>query len=168
MGSFRRYKEDLTKSEQHFHQVVQEGLKSKEFTDIVAWLTKELQILAQLDEKVDAIATPDDAPTFLLELSFVLKELGRFIYFLFSNKKICLLTGCVHPTLLEGSVNSRLQNTNDKLILLHFLCGELLAARMLSANQCDGEKQNDKGAKIMHHDSPPLVGVCCVTWRLLV
>ncbi|CAG0886520.1 unnamed protein product [Cyprideis torosa] len=123
------YKGNANSSEDHFKEVIQEGVKSTEFTDLVAWLSNELHVVAGLEEKVDPIPSPDDSPTFLLELSFLLKELG-----------------CPYSSLMEGSsVNSRLVSREDKLLLLYFLCGEVLAARMLSANGSGTSSQSPKG-----------------------
>lgn len=55
-----------------------EGPKSVEYTYLVEWLSKELQLLCSLDEHVNAITGPEDASNFLLEVSSFLKELGMY------------------------------------------------------------------------------------------
>lgn len=49
------------------------------------WLSKELQYFCKLDEHVNAISSPDDIPSFLLEVSSFLKELGKFSQYLSFN-----------------------------------------------------------------------------------
>ncbi len=58
-------------------KAINDGPKSIAYTKLVEWITKELQILYSLDEHVNAITTPDDSSSFLLELSSFLKEIGE-------------------------------------------------------------------------------------------
>lgn len=55
---------------------VNEGPKSPLYTEVVSFLAKELKVLCNLDEEVNAITNPEDSITFLMELSSFLKELG--------------------------------------------------------------------------------------------
>lgn len=55
---------------------ISEGPKSIAFTQLVEWVTKELQFLYSLDEHVNAITTPDDSSSFLMELRSFLREIG--------------------------------------------------------------------------------------------
>lgn len=56
---------------------VDEGPKSSLYTELVNFLAKELKILCNLDEEINAITNPEDSITFLMELSSFLKELGN-------------------------------------------------------------------------------------------
>lgn len=62
-----------------FKKAVDEWPVSVEYTNLVEYLSKELQHFCKLDEHVNAIMTSEDANSFLLELSSFLKELGRHV-----------------------------------------------------------------------------------------
>ncbi|XP_018015523.1 protein FAM98B isoform X2 [Hyalella azteca] len=93
------------------------GPKCPAFTKLVAWATGELRVLLQLEEHVNATAGPDDHASFCMEVSAFLKEMG-----------------CPHPALMEGSATDRLSNRKGRLLLLHFILIELMAARMTQAH----------------------------------
>jgi len=95
---------------------------SLEFTALVAWTTKELKDLLQLEECVNKTASSVDFSSFCMEVSAFLKELG-----------------CPHPQLMEGSATDRLSTYESRLLLLHFILVELMGARMtLSRNPQTG------------------------------
>lgn len=94
--------------------VVEEGPKCAEYTNIVSFITKELKVLCSIDEQVNAITNPEDSITFLMELSSFLKELG-----------------CPYQNLTHGHISDRFDNIPDRLLLLDYLLTELMAARIL-------------------------------------
>lgn len=57
---------------------LQEGPKSPDYTSVVSYLAKDLKVLCNIDEEVNAIMNPEDSITFLMELSSFLKELSMF------------------------------------------------------------------------------------------
>lgn len=61
---------------QRFQKAVEEAPKSPDYTEVVSFLTKELKVLCNIDEEVNAITNPEDSITFVMELSSFLKELG--------------------------------------------------------------------------------------------
>lgn len=85
---------------------------------MVAYLTNELRALDKIDEEVNAITNPEDSISFLMELSSFLKELR-----------------CPYVSLTQGHVSDRLESVADKLLLLEYLCRELMAARVLKAKK---------------------------------
>lgn len=56
--------------------MIEGGPKSAEYTGLIHEMSEELKSLCSLDESVNATEGPDDASSFLLELSSFLKELG--------------------------------------------------------------------------------------------
>ncbi|GAB6022434.1 hypothetical protein CHUAL_006547 [Chamberlinius hualienensis] len=106
-----------------FTEAVNGGPKSVEFTQLVEWFSKELRSLCMLDDNVNAITSPDDSGSFLLEVSSFLKELN-----------------CPHETLLKNNVNQRLQTVENRLLLLVYLGTEVQAARINSFNESSTSK----------------------------
>ena len=53
------------------------GPKNVEYTKLVAWVSKELQVLLQLEEGINATTSPDDHSSFCMEVSSFLKEMGE-------------------------------------------------------------------------------------------
>nr|CAD7608406.1 unnamed protein product [Timema genevievae] len=94
------------------------GPKSVEYTALVEWLSKELKSLCKMEEHVNAIVSPEDSSSFLLEVSSFLKELG-----------------CGYSCLLEGHMSERLHTRQNRILLLDFLLTELEAARMVLVNK---------------------------------
>ncbi|RLU23214.1 hypothetical protein DMN91_003417 [Ooceraea biroi] len=105
-------------------QALQGGAKSPDFTGLVAWFTEQLATFIDIDETVHATTSGDDASSFLLELSFFLKEIG-----------------CVNEKLMTGHVNQRLANESERAILIEFLVTELMAAKLLEVKCPKEEKQ---------------------------
>lgn len=101
-----------------FNKALLEGPKSVEFTKLVEWLTKELQVLLKLEGYVNAISNADESSSFLLELSSFLKEMN-----------------CPYQNLIQGNISQRLGSNEQRLTLLDFLSTELEAARMISINK---------------------------------
>ncbi|XP_039278746.1 protein FAM98A [Nilaparvata lugens] len=99
--------------ENMWKKAVAEGPKSVTYTKLVEWLSKELQVLCNLDEHVNQITSPEDSSSFLLEVSSFLKEIG-----------------CQYSCLMEGNVNERLHSKYNRTLLLDLLITELQAARM--------------------------------------
>ncbi|KAF6200915.1 hypothetical protein GE061_005362 [Apolygus lucorum] len=113
-------------------KAVADGPLSREYTKCVEWLSKEIKHFYNLDEHVNAISSPDDTFSFLLELSSFLKELG-----------------CLYKSLTEGNAEERLKSRNDRLKLLDFLINELFGARILSVR-----KPTTQNLKITINESP--------------
>ncbi|XP_044747482.1 protein FAM98A isoform X2 [Coccinella septempunctata] len=89
------------------------GPKSIEYTKLVNYLTTELRTLENLDEQVNAISSPEDSVSFTMEIGSFLKELN-----------------CPYQSLTQGHVSDRLQNVEDRELLLDYLITELMIARM--------------------------------------
>ncbi|XP_076441631.1 protein FAM98A-like isoform X2 [Babylonia areolata] len=96
-------------------EAVEEGPTSVTFTQLVEWLVQHIADLTGVEERVHAITCPDDASSFLLEVSGFLREYG-----------------CVYPDLTEGPVSDRLSTPHKCLQLLDFLTCELQAVRMIA------------------------------------
>ncbi|XP_014249690.1 protein FAM98A-like [Cimex lectularius] len=101
--------------EEGLRAAVAEGPLSPQYTECVEWMTKELKFLYCLDEHVNAITSSEDVPSFLMEITSFLKELG-----------------CEYKSLTEGKIQDRLQSQEDRLKLLDYLITELLGARIIS------------------------------------
>lgn len=100
-----------------FKKSIDGSAKSIKFTQLIEWITKEIQILSGLEEYVNAINSESDFNSFLLEVSSFLKE-----------------SGCPYNILTTGNVENRLNSNENRLLLLDYLIGELRASRMLHAN----------------------------------
>lgn len=104
-------------SAKYFKNCIDGGAKCINYTQLVEWITKEIQVLLGLEEYVNSISTEADSSSFLLEVSSFLKE-----------------SGCFYLTLTTGPVEERLNSNENKLLLLDYLIGELRASRMTNAN----------------------------------
>ncbi|XP_050451178.1 protein FAM98A isoform X2 [Cataglyphis hispanica] len=100
------------------------GAKSPDFTSLVSWLAEQLATFIDIDETVHATTSADDASSFLLELSFFLKEIG-----------------CVNEKLMTGHINQRLANEFERAILIEFLVTELMTCKLLEVKYPKEEKQ---------------------------
>ncbi|KAL3276248.1 hypothetical protein HHI36_020964 [Cryptolaemus montrouzieri] len=89
------------------------GSKNIEYTKVVHYLTKQLRTLCNIDEEVNPITGPEDSNAFVMELSSFLKELN-----------------CPYKSLTQGHVSDRLQNLEDRQLLLDYLITELMTARI--------------------------------------
>ncbi|KAG0729867.1 Protein FAM98A [Chionoecetes opilio] len=96
------------------------GARCLGYTSLIAWVTGELRTLSSLEEMVNATTDVDEHSSFLMELSSFLKEIG-----------------CPHSQMTEGAVSQRLASPEDRLLLIDFLLGELMAARMISEAKPD-------------------------------
>lgn len=105
-------------------QALKLGAKSSDFTSLVSWFAQQLATFIDIDETVQATTSTDDASSFLLELSFFLKEIG-----------------CVNEKLMTGYVNERLANESERAILIEFLATELMACKLLEVKCPKEEKQ---------------------------
>lgn len=105
-------------------QALKLGAKSTDFTSLVAWLAEQLRTFIDIDETVHATASAEDASSFLLELSFFLKEVG-----------------CINEKLMTGNVNQRLASESERAILIEFLVTELMASKLLEIKCPKEEKQ---------------------------
>lgn len=94
-------------------EALETGPKSVEFTTLIAWLSDQLVSFCELDERVHATTCPEDASSFLLELSLFLKELG-----------------CVNQQLTSGNVNQRLATKTERTLLINYLVTELMASKI--------------------------------------
>lgn len=106
-----------------FNQALQEGPKSIEFTSLVSWITSHIGAFGNIDETVQPTTAPEDANSFLMELSTFLKELG-----------------CTNKKLTTGNVNQRLTSVEDKFLLIEFLLTELMASKMLESKNPESNK----------------------------
>ncbi|XP_029640748.1 protein FAM98A [Octopus sinensis] len=88
------------------------------FTEVVSWLSLELETIAELEEHVNAITNKDDFSSFLLEVSALLRELD-----------------CPYQTLISGPVEERLNNRESRLKLLDYLTSELSSSRIIYINK---------------------------------
>lgn len=59
-------------------QALDGGAKSVLFTQLVAWLSKELVDMCGVEAQVHPIGSEDDAASFMMELNSLLKELVKF------------------------------------------------------------------------------------------
>ena len=100
------------------------GAKSPDYTSLVSWFTEQLATFIDIDETVHATTSSDDASSFLLELSFFLKEIG-----------------CINEKLMTGHINQRLANESERAILIEFLTTELMACKLLEVKCPKEEKQ---------------------------
>ncbi|GFQ64706.1 protein FAM98A, partial [Trichonephila clavata] len=99
-------------------EAIEIGPKSIVFTQLIEWLSKELQAICGLDSCVNAITDPEDSSSFLLEVSSFLKELQ-----------------CPYKALVSGQISQRLLDVKSRIILLDYLCTELQAARAAKAKE---------------------------------
>ena len=106
-----------------FCQALEIGPKSVEFTGLIAWIAEQIALLSKLDESVHPTTSPDDASSFLLELSSFLKELG-----------------CINQQLMTGNVNQRLSNKEQRLYLLDYLLTELITSTIVESKKPAEEK----------------------------
>lgn len=104
-------------SVKEFKKSINDGPKSIKYTQLVEWITKEIQILLGLEEHVNSISSEADSSSFLLEVSSFLKE-----------------SGCSYNTLITGNFEDRLNSNENKLLLLDYLIGELRASRIINAS----------------------------------
>lgn len=100
-------------AESDLKKAIEIGPKSIEFTELIAWLAKEIQTLLELESRVNAVTDSDDSSSFLLEVSSFLKELS-----------------CPYQSLMEGPISQRFVDEKSRIILLDYLCSELHSARM--------------------------------------
>lgn len=114
-----------TISAKEFKKIINGGIISIKYTQLVEWITKEIHILSGLEEYVNAISSEADSNSFLLEVSSFLKE-----------------SGCSYNTLTTGNFEDRLKSNENRLLLLDYLIGELRAARIINVN--DNKKSNMK------------------------
>ncbi|XP_071450328.1 protein FAM98B [Hetaerina americana] len=104
-------------------KAVEGGPKSIEYTELVSWLSNELKTLCKLEEHINAITSPEDSSSFVMEVSSFLKELG-----------------CPHKSLTEGHLSERLTTKVSRILFLEFLVCELEAARMIKVKKPNDEK----------------------------
>lgn len=94
------------------------GPKSIDYTGLIAWLAEQIGTFIKIDETINPTHTPDDASSFLLELSCFLKEIG-----------------CVNQNLTTGNVNQRLADKGNRTLLIEILVSELMACKLLQAKE---------------------------------
>lgn len=92
------------------------GPKSTEYTSLIAWFAEQIRTFTDIEETIHPTSTPEDASSFLLELSCFLKEIG-----------------CINQNLTTGNVNQRLSTRESKILLLEILIAELMACKLLEA-----------------------------------
>ncbi|XP_011304753.1 protein FAM98A isoform X2 [Fopius arisanus] len=108
-----------------FDEALKKGAKSTDFTSLVAWLSEQLSIFGNFEERVHPTSSPEDSSSFLLELSTFLKELG-----------------CVNTQFMSGNLNQRLATRDERMLLLEYLIQELMASKIIEA------KKPDAGSKL--------------------
>ncbi|KAF7381887.1 hypothetical protein HZH68_015760 [Vespula germanica] len=108
------------------------GPKSTDYTGLIAWLAEQIGMFIDIDEKINPTNTPDDASSFLLELSCFLKEIG-----------------CVNQNLTTGNVNQRLANKRNRTLLIEILISELMACKLLQVK----DKETDTTLEVIINES---------------
>ena len=83
-------------------------------------MAREIGLLAETEENVNPLDSMDGLSNWKVEMSSFLKELN-----------------CPHACLYQGDLDSRLTAVNHRLILIDFLLGEVLAARMIKFGNID-------------------------------
>lgn len=111
------------------NNALEDGARYVEYTNLVSWLSMELQSFCDIQENVNPITGPDDASNFLMELSGFLREYG-----------------CPHTVLSEGPITQRLATRERGLQLLDFLITELQAVRMVASKNPALLKTNTSSA----------------------
>ncbi|KAJ8681773.1 hypothetical protein QAD02_017565 [Eretmocerus hayati] len=114
-----------------FNYALQEGPKSPDFTSLVSWLTNQIGSFGSTDESVHPTSSPDDANSFLAELSTFLKAIG-----------------CVNKKLISGNVNQRLANVQERCVLIEYLIAELMASKII-----ESKRPEDKAVEITISES---------------
>lgn len=104
----------ILKNDEEIREAIEKGTESLEFTQLVEWLSKELQALNNMESCINAITDVKDSSSFLLEVSSFLKELH-----------------CPYESLITGPISQRLSDVQSRRTFLDFLCTELFAARLL-------------------------------------
>lgn len=102
------------KTDEEIMRAIELGTKSLEFTQLVEWLSKELQAINKMESCINALTDVEDASSFLLEVSSFLRELH-----------------CPYKSLMNGPISQRLLDVESRRTFLDYLCTELLAARLL-------------------------------------
>lgn len=123
-----------TLSNKEFKNCIDGGATSIKYTELIEWMTKEIQLLSGLEEHVNCISSEADSSSFLLEVSSFLKE-----------------SGCSYTILTTGAVENRLNSNENKLLLLDYLIGELRVSRMLNANNTN--KKNSMQVTLVESNS---------------
>ncbi|XP_035728620.1 protein FAM98B-like isoform X2 [Vespa mandarinia] len=108
------------------------GPKSVDYTGLIAWLAEQIGTFINIDETINPTQTPDDASSFLLELSCFLKEIG-----------------CVNQNLTTGNVNQRLADKGNRTLLIEILISELMACKLLQVK----EKETDSTLEVIINES---------------
>ncbi|XP_017770236.1 PREDICTED: protein FAM98A [Nicrophorus vespilloides] len=98
------------------------GLGSLNFFELIVYLTNEIRVLYKLDENVSPVTSLGDTTEFIMELSSFLRELG-----------------CPHEKITQGHVSGRLSELNDKMVLMQYLVGEVMTARILKEKKVDNQ-----------------------------
>ncbi|KAK9881570.1 hypothetical protein WA026_016445 [Henosepilachna vigintioctopunctata] len=93
---------------------IEYGSKNIEYTKLVHYLTTQLRAVSNIDEEVNFITSPEDSASFVIEISSFLKELN-----------------CPYRTLTQGHASERLQNLEDRQLLLDYLISELMVAQII-------------------------------------
>jgi len=83
------------------------------FSQLLSKVSKELKILAKLDEEITPLEKGDDPTSFFMEISCLLSELN-----------------CPYAMITEGNLNSRFDTNEKRLCVLNFLLSELQASQM--------------------------------------
>jgi hypothetical protein len=96
-------------------------------------LARELGLLLQTEEKVGPLDNIDGLSNWKLELSSFLKELN-----------------CSHTFLYEGDLESRFTEVHHRLVLIDFLLGEVLTARIIKfgGNQADSRNASSTASML--------------------
>ncbi|KAL2731981.1 protein FAM98A [Vespula squamosa] len=108
------------------------GPKSTDYTGLIAWLAEQIGSFVNIDEIINPTHTPDDASSFLLELSCFLKEIG-----------------CVNQNLTTGNVNQRLADKGNRTLLIEILISELMACKLLQVK----DKETNTALEVIINES---------------
>ena len=108
---------DETFSVDSFRKLIHQGLETVEFSRVVQTLCKQIRLFTHLQQEVDAMRSPADASSFLMDMSSFLEELD-----------------CPYQQLISVPLEERLATPQNRLLLIDFLIGELQAARLNYVN----------------------------------
>ena len=112
------------------------------FANFVSRLCQDLHRLAQTEENVNLIDSLDNLTMWIMELTSFLRELQ-----------------CPHEKLLAGDPQNRLKPAADRVILLDFLVGELIAAKLVACKRASSMLSQDGGASPLVMDAMATLGM---------
>lgn len=113
--------------EKKLNQALEKGVKSPDFTGLVAWFADQFVLYENIEERINPSTSSDDSSIFLLELSSFLKELG-----------------CINVQLTSGNVNQRLSTIDHRVLLIEYLVMELMSCKINNAKKPNISSTNNQ------------------------